>query len=123
MDKKGNPNSELSLEGGLGVLQPRRNLGFQKRGQKEKYTDYCPILVVSFKMINYPTVLKTTESYSLGTLDSRIDVGQGINIGHGKFNKKNKYRALNKRWAWKIWQKFEVFCNEKTEKIISPINF
>ena len=27
---------------------------------------------------------------------SGIDVGQGINVGHGKFNKKNKCRALNK---------------------------
>ena len=47
------------------------------------------------------------------TLDSRIDVGQGINVGHGKFVKKNKHTALNKHRAWKIWQKFEVFCNEK----------
>ena len=29
------------------------------------------------------------------TLASRIDVGQGINIGPGKFGKKNKHRALN----------------------------
>ena len=32
-------------------------------------------------------------------LESGIDVGQGINIGHGKFGKKNKNRALNKRRA------------------------
>ena len=43
----------------------------------------------------------------VSTLDS------GIDAGHGKFEKKNKHRALNKRRAWKIWQKFEVFCNEK----------
>ena len=48
--------TELSSEG------VPRNLGFQKRGQKEKYTDYCPILVVGFKLINYPTVLKTDSS-------------------------------------------------------------
>jgi hypothetical protein len=36
-----------------------------------------------------------------------------MNVGHGK-DKNNKHRALNKRRAWKIWQKFEVFCNEKT---------
>ena len=30
------------------------------------------------------------------TLDSGIDVGQGINVGSGKFGKKNKRRALNK---------------------------
>ena len=29
------------------------------------------------------------------TLASGIDVGQGINIGPGKFGKKNKHRALN----------------------------
>ncbi len=29
------------------------------------------------------------------TLASRIDVGQGINIGPGQFGKKNKRRALN----------------------------
>ena len=38
------------------------------------------------------------------TLDSRIDVGQGINVRPGKFDKKNKHRALNKCRAWKIWQ-------------------
>ena len=31
----------------------------------------------------------------MSTLDSRIDVGQEINIGSGKFAKKNNYRALN----------------------------
>ena len=30
------------------------------------------------------------------TLQSGIDVGQGINVGPGKFGKKNKRRALNK---------------------------
>ena len=30
------------------------------------------------------------------TLESGIDVGQGINVGPGKFGKKNKHRALNK---------------------------
>jgi hypothetical protein len=32
---------------------------------------------------------------TLFTLASGIDVGQGINIGPGKFGKKNKCRALN----------------------------
>ena len=31
----------------------------------------------------------------LGTLESGIDVGQLINVGPGKFAKKNKRRALN----------------------------
>ena len=33
------------------------------------------------------------------TLESGIDVGQGINVGPGKFVKKYKRRALNKRRA------------------------
>ena len=33
------------------------------------------------------------------TLESGIDVGQGITIGPGKFVKKNKRRVLNKRRA------------------------
>ena len=39
------------------------------------------------------------------TLESVIDVGQGISVGPGKFGKKNKRRALNKHRAWKISQK------------------
>ena len=39
------------------------------------------------------------------TLESVIDVGQGISVGPGRFVKKNKRRALNKRRAWKIWKK------------------
>ena len=34
-----------------------------------------------------------------GTLESGIDVGQGINIGPGKLAKKNKRRDLNKHRA------------------------
>ena len=33
------------------------------------------------------------------TLESGIDVGQGITVGPGKFVKNNKRRALNKRRA------------------------
>ena len=36
-----------------------------------------------------------TDFLSGDTLDTRIDAGQGINIQHGKFDKKNKRRALN----------------------------
>ena len=39
------------------------------------------------------------------TLESLIDIGQGISVGPGRFSKKNKHRALNKRRAWKIWKK------------------
>jgi hypothetical protein len=43
----------------------------------------------------------TTEgtAFLVTTLESGIDVGQGINVGPGKFAKKNKHRALNKRRA------------------------
>ena len=33
------------------------------------------------------------------TLESRIEAGQGINVGNGKFVRKNKRRALNRRRA------------------------
>ena len=36
------------------------------------------------------------QSLSTLTLESGIDVGQGITVGPGKFVKKNKHRALNK---------------------------
>ena len=39
------------------------------------------------------------------TLESGIDVGQLINVGPGKFDKKNKHRVLNECRAWEIWQK------------------
>jgi hypothetical protein len=39
------------------------------------------------------------------TLESVIDVGQGISVGPGRFVKNNKRRVLNKRRAWKIWKK------------------
>ena len=38
----------------------------------------------------------------LNTLESGIDVGQGINVRPGKLEKNDKRRALNKRRAWKI---------------------
>ena len=42
---------------------------------------------------------KQTNVLKVATLKSGIDVGQGINIGPGKFVKKNKHRALNMRRA------------------------
>jgi hypothetical protein len=53
------------------------------------------------------------------TLESGIDVGQGINGGSGKFYKKNKCRALNKRRAWKICQK-GLNKHRKLENMHSP---
>ena len=41
----------------------------------------------------------TNKGHSTTTLESGIDVEQGITVGHGKFVKKNKCRALNKRRA------------------------
>ena len=50
------------------------------------------------------------------TLESGIDVRQGINVGPGKFGKNNKRRALNNRKTWKVWQKFEAFVMKKPKK-------
>ena len=38
----------------------------------------------------------SNQDVFLITLESVIDVGQGITVGPGKFVKKNKRRALNK---------------------------
>ena len=43
--------------------------------------------------------VQKTKKKPQTTLESGIDVGQGITIGPGKFVKKNKHRALNKRRA------------------------
>ena len=52
------------------------------------------------------------ESY---TLESGIDVGQGITVGPGKFVKKNKRRALNKRRfsAYKFIHKYNHNLSQK----------
>ena len=39
--------------------------------------------------------LKSEKISNQLTLESGIDVGQGISVGPGKFDKKNKRRALN----------------------------
>ena len=41
------------------------------------------------------TLCDLLSSKYTGTLESVIDVGQGISVGPGKFDKKNKRRALN----------------------------
>ena len=53
-------------------------------------------------------VLKTN------TLESGIDVGQGIIVGPEKFVKKNKHWTLNKRRAW---TKCAKLCYKKTIKL------
>jgi hypothetical protein len=65
----------------------------------------------------------------VGTLDSRIDLEQVINIAPGNFGKNNNHRALNKCRAWNkmcqlvlknpkklesisnIWKKFQNLIN------------
>ena len=44
-----------------------------------------------------------SPSAILFTLESGVDVGQGINVGLQKFAKKNKVRALNKYRASEFW--------------------
>ena len=52
-----------------------------------------------------PTEWTWTILALLITLKSGINVGQGINVGPGKFGKENKCRALNRNRAWRICQK------------------
>ena len=69
------------------------------------------------------------RSYVSRTLESGIDVGQGITVGPGKFVKNNKRRPLNKRRAckkcaslcYKKHIKFENICRtwEKFQNLIS----
>ena len=67
--------------------------------------------LVSFKMKWWQALSKKKEFnfqiqiFIYFTLESGIDVGQGITVGPGKFDKKNKDRVLNKHRAWKVWRK------------------
>ena len=56
----------------------------------------------------------------LSTLESGIDVGQGINEGPGKFVKNNKHRALNKCRAWTKCAKLCCKKPIKLENICRP---
>jgi hypothetical protein len=51
-------------------------------------------------------------------LKSGIDVGQRINVGSGKFVKKNKCRALNKGRAW---TKCAKLCYKKTSTLKTSV--
>jgi hypothetical protein len=50
---------------------------------------------LDFANFNWGRILNSNTT----TLESVIDVGQGICVGPGRFGKKNKRRA------WKIWKK------------------
>ena len=56
-------------------------------------------LVLNIQKLTSLCKFKFTEKnlvkHFLCTLESGIDVGQGINVGPGKLGKKNKRRALN----------------------------
>ena len=56
-------------------------------------------------MLNYVIQVNFEKAKFLSTLESLINVGQGISVGPGRFDKKNKRRVLNNRRAWKIWKK------------------
>ena len=45
--------------------------------------------------IHYSGINRKLIDSHPNTLESGIDVGQGITIGPGKFVKKNKHRAMN----------------------------
>ena len=44
----------------------------------------------------YIPIFEFVTKWKVHTLESGTDVGQGINVGHGKFGKNDKRRALNK---------------------------
>ena len=60
-------------------------------------------LMTGQQMVQNLSVIHHCQRYYtilfLNTLESGIDVGQGINVEPGKFVKKNNRRALNKRRA------------------------
>ena len=61
--------------------------------------DSCIVLYILIFLIlpqKIVTIINVSDVVWLFTLESGIDVGQGINVGPGKFVKKNKRRALNK---------------------------
>ena len=62
------------------------------------YDECCSVNFVFSKKATKIEEIFTID-LTLTTLESGIDVGHGINIGPGKFVKKNKCRALNKRRA------------------------
>jgi hypothetical protein len=61
------------------------------------YTNHKSIVINIAAEMNVLLVFRT--SMYVPTLESSIDVGQGITVGPGKFVKKNKCRALYKRRA------------------------
>ena len=52
------------------------------------------------------------------TLESGIDLGQGINVGPGRFVKKNKNRAWN---ISRAWTKCAKLCYKKTSKYLQAM--
>ena len=54
-------------------------------------------LVTTALQKDFPTRVLRSYTHLGATLESGIDVGQGINVGPGKFVKKNKRRALKTR--------------------------
>jgi hypothetical protein len=52
--------------------------------------------LVSHLLLRRSLYRRVPNSHFVYTLESIIDVGQGINVGTGNFDKKNKRRALNK---------------------------
>ena len=77
-------------------------VGWLKFIYSEKAKIFCEISTID---LSYVVTVKSTVEISQNlwpsqnTLESVIDVGQGISIGPGIFFKKNKRRALNTRRA------------------------
>ena len=85
------------------VSRPRLSCGWKCLGANQTCTQRFKII----KNLNPPNKL-------LISLESGIDIGQGINVGPGKFVKKSKRGALNKRRAW---TKCAKLCYKKPIKL------
>ena len=70
--------------------------------------------------MNIPSEYPLNSNPLERTLESGIDVGQGINVGPGKFVKKNNHRALNKRRASTKYAKLRYKKPTKLENICGP---
>ena len=84
------------------VLRSDSNPGFYDRKPRVKPDNHAHLLLNLFYF------------YILGTLESVIDIGQGITVGPRKFVKKNKRRAFNKR---RVGTKCVNFCYKKPIKL------
>ena len=107
------PNDCINVQKNYNKSQELNQLVEDIRNGKKK-----PFFPLHFAIIKFPLIkiwccslqlyfdLLGSQAIVWCILESGIDLGQGINVGSGKFDKNNKHMALNKRRAWEIWQKY-----------------